>query len=117
MSARPQWSRKLSAVLGALLANAHRRGLVARNVVRELRSFDEQGVDNRADKRQKGKLRVGVDIPTRQEIKALVDSLHGRWRPMILTTIFTGLRAHPSFAACVGSMLISRRMNFMSGSV
>jgi integrase len=89
----PAMVKKIVGSLGALLANAHRRGLVARNVVRELRSFDEQGVDNRADKRQKGKLRVGVDIPTRQEIKALVDSLQGRWRPMILTAIFTGLRS------------------------
>ena len=51
------------------------------------------GVERRADKRQKGKLRVGVDIPTRQEIKAIVDALEGRWRPIILTAIFTGLRS------------------------
>jgi integrase len=89
----PAMVKKIVGSLGALLANAHRRGLVARNVVRELRSLDEQGVDNRAQKRQKGKLRVGVDIPTRQEIKALVDHLQGRWRPIILTAIFTGLRS------------------------
>jgi integrase len=30
---------------------------------------------------------------TREEIKALVSALHGRWRPLLLTAIFTGLRA------------------------
>ena len=46
-----------------------------------------------AEKRQRGKLKVGVDIPTREEIKAIVGALEGRWRPVLLTAIFTGLRA------------------------
>jgi integrase len=33
------------------------------------------------------------DIPTREEIKAIVAALEGRWRPLLLTAIFTGLRA------------------------
>jgi integrase len=45
------------------------------------------------EKRAKGKLRVGVDIPTPAEIKALVGFLTGRWRPLLLTAIFAGLRA------------------------
>ena len=89
----PAMIKKIIGSLGAILANAQRRGLVARNVVREVRSLDDKGVDSRADKRRKGKLRVGMDIPTRQEIKALVDHLHGRWRPLILTAVFTGLRS------------------------
>jgi integrase len=36
---------------------------------------------------------VGVDIPTPDEIKAIVTNLQGRWRPLLLTAIFTGLRA------------------------
>jgi integrase len=37
---------------------------------------------------------VGVDIPTRDEIRAIVAHLEEqRWRPMLLTAIFTGLRA------------------------
>ena len=46
-----------------------------------------------ADKRQRGKLKIGVDIPTPDEIRAIVAHLDGRWRPLLLTAIFTGLRA------------------------
>ncbi len=59
-------------------------------------SFDDsrkRGKERQAEKRQKGKLKVGVDIPTREEIKAIVEAAKGRWRPILLTAIFTGLRA------------------------
>jgi integrase len=52
-----------------------------------------RGGERRQEKRQKGRLQVGTDIPTRDEIKAIVGALEGRWRPLILTAIFTGLRA------------------------
>lgn len=42
---------------------------------------------------QRRKLKVGVDIPTPDEVKAIVAKLEGRWRPLILTALFTGLRA------------------------
>jgi integrase len=89
----PAMVRKITGSLGALMADAQERGLVARNVVRELRSRRQKGADSRADRRQNGHLKVGADIPTRQEIKAIVDRLQGRWRPIILTAIFTGLRS------------------------
>jgi integrase len=89
----PAMVRKITGSLGALMADAQERGLVARNVVRELRSRRQKGADSRADRRQKGRLKVGVDIPTREEIRAIVDHLKGRWRPIILTAIFTGLRS------------------------
>jgi integrase len=41
----------------------------------------------------KPKLKIGVDIPTREEIKTMVDALSDKWRPILLTAIFTGLRA------------------------
>jgi integrase len=37
-------------------------------------------------------LAVGVDIPTADEIKAIIAAA-GRWRPVLLTAIFTGLRS------------------------
>src|SRR5262245_7058888 len=43
-----------------------------------------------------GKLKVGVDIPTPAEMRAIVgklDTAAGRHRPLLLTAIFTGLRA------------------------
>ena len=113
----PAMVKKIIGSLGAILANAQRRGLVARNVVREVRSLDDRGIDRRAEKRRKGKLRVGVDIPTRQEIKALVDHLQGRWRPMILTAIFTGLRSSELRRDSAGVMLTLKGARSMSGNV
>jgi integrase len=40
-----------------------------------------------------GKLKVGVDIPTPDEIRQIIHAVKGRWRPLLLTAIFTGLRA------------------------
>jgi integrase len=84
--------RKVLVSLGSLLADAQERGLVARNVVRDMRGRRGSS-DRRAEKRAKGRLKAGVDIPTPQEIKAIVGALQGRWRPILLTAIFTGLRA------------------------
>jgi integrase len=89
----PSMVRKVLVSLGSLLADAQERGLVIRNAVRERARTKQKGKDRRQQKRQKGKLKVGVDIPTRDEIKAIVGALHGRWRPVLLTAIFTGLRA------------------------
>jgi integrase len=89
----PAMVKRIIGSLGSLLADAQERGLVARNVVRDLRVRRKKGVDRRAERRQKGKLKIGVDIPSRDEIKAIVEALEGRWRPLLLTAIFTGLRA------------------------
>ncbi|MBV8105497.1 MAG: site-specific integrase [Hyphomicrobiales bacterium] len=89
----PAMVRKVRVSLSALLSDAQERGLVSRNVVRELRRSRKRGKERQAEKRQKGKLKVGVDIPTREEIKAIVEASKGRWRPILLTAIFTGLRA------------------------
>jgi integrase len=89
----PAMVRKILTSLGSLLSDAQERGLVSRNVVRDLGSRRKKGVDRRADRRQKGRVKVGVEIPSREEIRAIVAALEGRWRPIILTAIFTGLRA------------------------
>ena len=68
-------------------------GSSSRNVVRELRGNRKRGKEKRAERRQKGKLKIGVDIPAPHEIKAIVGALQGRWRPFMLVAIFTGLRA------------------------
>ena len=85
--------KKVRVSLSSLLSDAQERGLVSRNVVRDLRRTRHRGAERRAEKRQKGKLKVGVDIPTREEIKAIVRAAQGRWRPFLMTAIFTGLRA------------------------
>jgi integrase len=85
--------RRVRSDLGALLSNAQEDGLIARNVVREIRSRRRRGKERQAERRAKRKLRVGVDIPTPEEIRAIVGALQGYWRPLLLTAIFTGLRA------------------------
>jgi integrase len=85
--------RKILTSLGSMLSDAQERGLVSRNVVRDLGSRRKKGADRRADRRQKGRLKVGVDIPSREEIRAIAGALHEPWRPVLLTAIFTGLRA------------------------
>ncbi|MBA4777326.1 MAG: site-specific integrase [Rhizobiales bacterium] len=89
----PAMVRKIMVSLGSLLADAQERGRVARNVVRERSRTRRKASDTRAEKRQKGKLRVGVDIPTREEIKAILTAAEGRWKPLLLVAIFAGLRA------------------------
>jgi integrase len=86
----PAMVRKVIASLGALVADAQERGLVAQNVVRGL---SRSRRDQHAEKRRMGKLKAGTDIPAPGEIKAILGALEGRWRPLLLTAIFTGLRA------------------------
>jgi integrase len=84
----PAMIRKIRVSLGAILAEAQERGLVAQNVVRSLRN-GRRGTGQR----QRGKLKVGVDIPSPAEIRALIGELKDRRRPLLLTAIFTGLRS------------------------
>jgi integrase len=39
-----------------------------------------------------GPLRAGVDFPTPAELNLLIEKSEGRWRPFIITAIFTGMR-------------------------
>jgi integrase len=85
----PTLAHKVLRSLGAIVTDAQERGLVAQNVVRGLR----RGRARRSDARQRGKLKAGVDIPTPAEISALIARLVGARRLLLLTAIFTGLRA------------------------
>ena len=80
---------RLKRSLGMILADAQERGKVIRNVVR-----DTKRRRRRAGRQERGgKLKVGVDIPTPTEIRALLQAAHGRWRAFLMTAVFTGLRA------------------------
>src|SRR5262245_12176590 len=85
----PAMVRKLRVSLSAILTDALERGLVAQNIVKGMR---KQRRGNEAD-RHRGKLKVGVDIPAPDEVRRFLAHLEGRWRPLFLTAIFTGLRA------------------------
>jgi integrase len=89
----PAMVRRIVTSLSTMISDAQERGLVARNVVKDLRSRRKRGKQKQHDDRHAGKLRVGVDIPSPDEIKAFVAALDGRWRPILLTATFTGLRA------------------------
>jgi integrase len=85
--------KKVLVRLGSILADAQERGLVAQNVVRNLKAKRRHGRGRQAEARARGKLKVGIDIPTPEEIQGFIAQLRGRWRPLLLTAIFTGLRA------------------------
>ncbi|MCA1467239.1 site-specific integrase [Bradyrhizobium sp. IC3195] len=89
----PALVKKVVSSLGSLLADAQERGAINQNVVRVLSARRKRGQSKKAERRQRGKLKVGIDIPAPAEIRQLIASLEGRWRPLLLTAIFTGLRA------------------------
>jgi integrase len=72
--------------LKTMLTFAQRRGLVAQNVARGVRiKADDREADH-------GLVRAGVDFPSMSELNLLIDSAAPRWRPFIVTAIFTGMR-------------------------
>jgi integrase len=79
-------ARKVLTSLKSLLKDAQRRGNVAQNVALSLKRID-------GDKRDKKKLAIGTDIPSADEIRALIAALPSRWRPLFHTAIFAGLRS------------------------
>jgi integrase len=79
-------ARKVMSSLKSLLKDAQRRGNVAQNVALAVKRID-------ADKRGEHRLKVGVDIPTAEEIKAILAAAGPRVRPLLLTAVFTGLRS------------------------
>jgi integrase len=48
--------------------------------------------DQQVESRERKQLEEGIDYPTLGELRALL-TIQGRWRPLIVTVIFTGLRA------------------------
>ena len=85
--------RRVTRTLGTLVGFAQDKGLgVAHNAVREL-SRRKSSRKRKHDARHETKVLVGRDYPSRNEIKAFVAALEGRWRPILLTAAFTGLRA------------------------
>jgi integrase len=86
----PTLTKYIKRSLGSLLAEAQERGLTIRNPVHEVRHKRKKAEARDA---RGSKLKVGVDIPTPDEIRSIIHAAKGRWRPFLLTAIFTGLRA------------------------
>jgi integrase len=84
-------AKRVIVSLGSIIGHAMASHLVARNVVAE-RSRGVERRRRRVEGRQDKRLVEGVDYPTMAELRALL-TLQGRWRPFVVTAIFTGLRA------------------------
>jgi integrase len=79
-------AKKVLGSLKAILKDAKRRGNVAQNVAADI-SITSHG-------REKPKLEVGVDIPTRDETQRIIDGAEpGRSRALLMTAALTGMRA------------------------
>jgi len=88
----PAMVRYVIRSLGALLADAQERGLIVRNPVREIKRNRRSKGGKQADRRGRN-LEIGVDIPTPAEIRRIIHAAERHWLPLLLTAIFTGLRA------------------------
>lgn len=78
-------AKKVLASLKALLRDAKRRGNVAQKVALDVKIG--------TDKRGKRKVEAGIDFPTLDGIKQIIDAASGKEHPLLLTAIFTGLRS------------------------
>jgi integrase len=81
--------RGVTGSLRAIFATAQESGYINHNPVSALSHSRKKS----NGKRHKKKLQIGEDIPTPDEIKAIIAAAQGHWRPFLLTAIFTGLRA------------------------
>lgn len=87
----PAMVRIVTTSLGSLLAEAQESGRVSHNAVRELKK--RRTASTSPQQRHKARLEVGVDIPTPADARRIVEAAKGRYRPLIITAIFSGLRA------------------------
>jgi len=83
--------KRVTVSLGSILADAQYRGGAVRNAVHELNRAKSNHA--RIEKRHQSKLEIGVDIPTNDEVLAIIAAAEGRWRPFLIVAAFTGLRA------------------------
>jgi integrase len=75
--------------LGGLLSAAVVAGTASRNIVHEINMRKKKRGSTRHEKH----LEVGTDIPTKDEIRAMLTAAQGQAHALLVTAIFTGLRA------------------------
>lgn len=75
--------RRVLASLAAIVSEAQARGLVATNNVRAAART----------KRKRGEGQGQIEMPTKDELRAIIAATPDRHRPLILTALFVGLRA------------------------
>ena len=77
--------RKILTSFKAVLKYAQSKGWCAQNVASGIKIKSD-------DRNSRGPLREGHDFPTKAELRTLMDKAPARWRPLIITAIFTGMR-------------------------
>ena len=82
----PAMARKVLVSLKGVLKEARRRGYMAHDPAEAVTLGAKKS-------REDGNLRVGVNIPSKAEIKAILAMAKNPWRPLFVTAIFTGMRA------------------------
>jgi integrase len=87
----PTMVTKAITSLGSIISHAMSLGLTSRNSVREASQYGKRR--QRLSARHQKRLEIGVDLPTKDELRLFLAHASGRWRPLIVTVIFTGLRA------------------------
>jgi integrase len=86
----PAMVRAVRVSLGSLLSDAQERGLVVRNAVKDI---GRRKAKKQVAARHVEQVQVGVDIPTRDEVKAMLANATGKPRIFIMTAVLTGMRA------------------------
>ena len=78
-------AKKVLSSLKGIIREAQRQGQIAKNPA--------DPVSIRVSSRGTRKIRAGRDFPTKDEVNLLLRMVAGRWRPLIVTAVFTGLRS------------------------
>ncbi len=74
-------TQKAIKILKGILKDAKRRGLVSQNVAQDVSVKDQH------------RHKEEIVVPSPAEVRQLIGGATGRWRPLLITAIFTGLRA------------------------
>jgi integrase len=80
-----RYAQKVLDGLKGILKNAMRQGLVAYNAASGTR------IDQK--KREREPIEVGRGIPSKEEVQAILSATPERWRALLVTAAFTGMRA------------------------
>ena len=78
-------AKKVLGSLKSIVTEAQRRGLVAHNAIATVKI--------KTSGRVEAKLSAGKGIPTKAEVSMILDAAAGRWRPLLVIAVFTGMRA------------------------
>ncbi len=77
--------RKVRSSLSALLSHAVDHGTINRHVIRDAARHGRR--------RRKGRERKEISIPSKDEMRAMLAEVEDPFRPMLITAMFTGMRA------------------------